>query len=80
MVFADFVDDEMDFFEVGIFAAGAVGRVRKHGDFGLETGILFESFGGIFDDNVELVFRREFVDATVGESEGAVAFLTNKTA
>ena len=52
MVFADFVDDEMDFFEVGIFAAGTVGRVGEHGDFRLEASISLESLGGIFDDSV----------------------------
>ena len=35
VVVADFVDDEVDFVEIGVLAAGAVGGVGEHGDAGL---------------------------------------------
>ncbi len=52
MVLPDLVDDEMDFVEVGVLAAGAVGRVGKHSDAGLLTGETREGLGGVFDDSV----------------------------
>ena len=80
MVFADLFNHEMDFFEVGVFTAGAISRVGKHGDFRSFTREVFEGFGSVFDDGVELFFSREFVYASVGESEDLTVFLTDKTA
>ena len=80
MVFADLFNYEMDFFEVGIFAARAVGGVGKHGDSWSFVGEVFESFGSVFDDGVELFFGRDFVYAAIGYGEDLVAFLTNETA
>ena len=78
MIFADFCDDGVDFFEVGIFAAGALGGIGEHGDFGLFPVVGLESFGGIFDDAVEFVGVGEFVDATVGEDKMLAFPLANE--
>ncbi len=75
---ADFVDDKMDFIEVGVFATGAIGGVGKHGDSRGVACEIFESGGGIFDNGVELLFGRGFVDAAVGKSEHLIVFFANK--
>lgn len=50
---ANLVDDVVDLLEVGVFATGAISRVREHGDFGCGASISLESIGGVFDDDVE---------------------------
>lgn len=80
MIGSDLADDVMGFGEVGIFAAGAVGRVGKHGDFWLTIGVFGESSGGVFDNGIELLLSWLFVDAAVGEGEDLVAFLANEAA
>ena len=80
VVLSDLVDDEMDFGEVGVFAAGAVGGVGEHGDDGLGASVVLVGGGGVFYDGVKLVFVGEFVDAAVGEGEELVAFLADETA
>ena len=67
VVRANFVDDEVDFFEVRIFAARTVGGIGKHGDFGGVLVVGLVSGGGIFNDSIKLIGGREFVDAAVGE-------------
>ena len=67
MVLFDLVDDVMNLVEVRVFSAGTIGGVGKHGDAGLGIGEGSESDGGIFDNDVELFFGRDFVDAAVGE-------------
>ena len=79
MIFANFVNYEMDFFEVGIFAATAIGRIGKHGDFGLFIIISLISFGGIFNYSIELFFGGNFVDSAIGESEMLAFFFADKT-
>ena len=80
MILLDLFDNEIDFVEIGVFTAGAIGGVGEHGDFGLIIGVILESGGGVFDDYVELFFRREFIYATVGESENLVAFFADEAA
>ena len=81
VVSANLLDDGGDFVEVGVLAAGAVGGVGKHGDFGLLVEINFVSSGGVLYDSVELLFARLLVDTAVGEGKvGAVFALTDKTA
>ena len=80
MVFADFVYDEMNFFEIGIFAAGTIGGVGKHGYFGLKSGVVFESFGSVFDDGIEFFGIGLFVDAAISDSNDLIAFSADETA
>ncbi len=80
MVFADLVDDSSNFIKVGIFAAGAFGRIGKHSNFGLCFKICLMGFCGVFNDGVELLGGWLFVDAAVGDSEMRVVFLADKTA
>ena len=80
MIFTDLVNNEVDFGEVGIFAAGAVSGVGKHGDDGLIVGVVLVGGGGVFDDGVELVFVGEFVDAAVSEGENLAVFLADEAA
>ena len=79
MAFANLINHEMDFFEVGIFAAGAVCGVGKHGDFWSFASEVLESYGSIFDYGVELLFGWEFINAAVGEGEKLIAFLADET-
>ncbi len=53
VILLDLFDNEIDFVEIGVFAAGAIGGVGEHGDFGLIIGVILESGGGVFDDYVE---------------------------
>ena len=80
MILLDLFDDEMDFVKIGIFAAGAIGGVGEHGNLGVTTSVVLEGDGGVFDDYVELFFRREFIYATVSESENLVAFFADEAA
>ncbi len=68
----------MDFLEVGIFAAGAMGGVGKHGDFGGFASVCSKRNSGVFYGSVELLLGGEFVDAAVSERENRVAFLADK--
>lgn len=79
MVGFNTVDDGGDFGKVGVFTAGTVGRVRKHGDARLLTVENFESLGGVFDNGVELLGVGLFVDATIGEDEMDIGAFTNET-
>ena len=79
-ILSDLIYAKMDFGEVGIFAAGAVGGVRKHSNARLLVSVVLVGGGGVFDDCVELVFVWEFVDAAVGESEDLVGFLADEAA
>ena len=76
---ADVVDGKSDFFEVGVFTTGAVGRVREHGDAGLFVVVGDEGSGGVFDDSAELFFGGLFVDAAVGDSEMVIATFADET-
>ena len=69
MILANFFDDCIDFFEVGIFAARTFGGVGKHSDFWLFAVVSFKSVGGIFNDTVEFFGVWEFVNAAVGEDK-----------
>ena len=75
----DFIDDKMDFFEIRIFATGTISRVGKHGYFGLKPGVVFESFGSVFDDGIEFFGIGLFVDAAISDSNDMIAFLADKT-
>ncbi len=79
VIFADFVDDGIDFRKIGIFATRTFGGIREHRDAWSVIKICFVSFGGVFDDSVELLFGGELIDATVGYDEGLVALFTDKT-
>ena len=76
----NFIYAEMDFFKVGVFAAGAVSGVGEHGDSGLVIGIFEKSCGSVFDDGVKLLLGRGFIDTAIGEGDDAIAFFANKTA
>ncbi len=80
MGFFDLVDAGVDFVEIGVFTAGAVGGVGKHGDFGLVASEIMIGGGSVFDNSVELLLCGGFVDTAVGESEYLIVFLANKTA
>ena len=80
MVLTDSFDDRMYFFEVRVLTTGAIGGVGEHGDFWLIVSIGFVGGGGIFDDAVEFISIGLFVNATIGNSENLVLFLTDETA
>ena len=72
------VNHEMDFGEVGILAAGTVGGVGKHGDFGGLIGVFGKSGSGVFDYGVELLLGGKFVDAAVSERKGRVVLFADE--
>ena len=76
---ADSVDSVMDFFEIGIFTARAVGGVGKQSDARSFAGKGGKSSSGVFDNPVKLFFIWQFIHAAVGEGEKLVGFFTDKT-
>ena len=79
VVLPNLIDNVIDFVEVGILTAGAVGGVGKHGDSGSVSGVSVICDGGVFDDGVKLVPIWDFVDAAVGEGEDLTALLADET-
>ena len=68
VILANFINNIVDFFKIGIFAARTVSRIRKHGDLGFFVGVGDKSLSRVFDYSVELFFGRELIDSTIGES------------
>ncbi len=67
VVLANLGNSGADFSEVGVFTAGAVGGIGKHGDAWGGVGVGLESFGGVFDNGDELLGGGLFINAAIGE-------------
>ena len=77
---ANLINDKMVLVEIGVFAAGAHGRIREQCD--VRCGAEVSEMGprGVLDDGVELLGGGLLVDAAIGNSEaGAVGTSTNET-
>ena len=80
MIGANFFNNKIDFFEVVVFAATTFGGIGKHSDARSGAKVEFVSFRRIFDDDIELVGRRMFIDTAIGNDDGIVVTFADKTA